>query len=546
MVQQYRATTMGTKGMVTTPHYLASQAAMAIMQKGGNAIEAAITAASTIAVVYPHMNSIGGDNFWLIYNARTNELKALNASGRSSERATINLYRKKGFTKIPSRGALAANTVPGAVAGWGEAYKYGVSEMGGSLAWSDLLKQAIDYAKEGFPVTPSQEYWTQININKQDTEFRDLGRFEEFSRVFLKDGKPYKAGDIMQQKDLANTLSNIAKNGAVYLYNSELTERIVEDLQKHGGLLTVEDFKLHTSDWVEPISVPYRDYVAYNLPPNTQGMASLSILNILNHIELQRIKEGSSTYYHILVEAVKHAFLDRDQYLTDPEFCHIPIKELLSGERGLTFAEKIKDRQLASELALLDAKGDTVWFGIVDEEGNAVSFIQSIYHEFGSGFIPKGTGIVLQNRGSFFSLDEKHVNALAPRKRTFHTLNPAMLLKNGKPALVYGTMGGEGQPQTQAMLVTRMIDYGMSVQEAIEAPRFLYGRTWGAASNSLKVEGRIGEGIRKELENVGHEVEVLADFTDTMGHAGAILIDEKTNVKFGGADPRGDGMAIGY
>ncbi|RKJ46303.1 gamma-glutamyltransferase, partial [Butyricicoccus sp. 1XD8-22] len=291
---------------------------------------------------------------------------------------------------------------------------------------------------------------------------------------------------------------------------------------------------------------PYRDYVAYNLPPNTQGMASLSILNILNHIELRQLEEGSSTYYHILVEAVKHAFMDRDQYLTDPEFSDIPIKELLSSERGLVFAEKIKEHHLASELALLDVKGDTVWFGIVDEEGNAVSFIQSIYHEFGSGFIPKGTGILLQNRGSFFSLDEKHVNALAPKKRTFHTLNPAMLLKDGKPAIVYGTMGGEGQPQTQAMLVTRMVDYGMSVQAAIEAPRFLYGRTWGASSNSLKLEGRIEETVRRELEGLGHEVEVLADYTDTMGHAGAIFIDGKTNVKFGGADPRGDGMAIGY
>lgn len=546
MVQQYRATTMGTKGMVTTPHYLASQAAMAILQKGGNAIEAAIAAASTIAVVYPHMNSIGGDNFWLIYNARKNELKGLNSSGRSGEKVTIDFYKKLGFSKIPSRGAVAANTVPGAVAGWGEAYKYGTSEMEGSLAWSDLLEQAITYAKEGFPVTPSQEYWTQVNLDEKDKEFRDLGRFEEFSRVFLKDGKPYEMGDIMVQEDLANTLSDISKNGAAYLYNSELTERIIKDLQKHGGLLTVEDFKQHTSDWVEPISVPYRDYVAYNLPPNTQGMASLSILNILNHIELRQMEEGSSTYYHILVEAVKHAFMDRDQYLTDPEFSDIPIKELLSSERGLVFAEKIKEHHLASELALLDVKGDTVWFGIVDEEGNAVSFIQSIYHEFGSGFIPKGTGILLQNRGSFFSLDEKHVNALAPKKRTFHTLNPAMLLKDGKPAIVYGTMGGEGQPQTQAMLVTRMVDYGMSVQAAIEAPRFLYGRTWGASSNSLKLEGRIEETVRRELEGLGHEVEVLADYTDTMGHAGAIFIDGKTNVKFGGADPRGDGMAIGY
>jgi len=546
MVKQYRATTMSTKGMVTTPHYLASQAAISVLQRGGNAVEAAIAAASTIGVVYPHMNGIGGDNFWLIYNAKTKELKAINSSGRSGEEASIDFYLSRGYTKIPSRGALAANTVPGAVAGWGEAYSYAQAEMDGTLPWASLLESAIGYAKEGFPVTPSQEHWTTVNLDEADTEFRALQRFEEFTRVFLKDGKPYKSGDVMKQEDLAETLKLIAENGADYLYNSELTDRIVEDLQRHGGLLTVEDFKQHISDWVEPISVKYRDYTAYNLPPNTQGMASLSILNILNHIEMQDIKEGSTIYYHVLVEAIKHAFSDRDRYLTDPAFVEIPLDELLSEQRGLEIAEKIKENLLAKELELLDAKGDTVWFGIVDEDGNAVSFIQSIYHEFGSGFIPKGTGMVLQNRGSFFSLDSEHVNALAPRKRTFHTLNPAMLLKDGKPALVYGTMGGEGQPQTQAALVTRIVDYGMSVQEAIEAPRWLYGRTWGASSNSLKVENRIGEGIRQELSALGHELEVLEDFTDTMGHAGAIFIDDKTNVKYGGADPRGDGLAIGY
>lgn len=545
-MEQYRATTMGTKGMVTTPHYLASQAAMNILQKGGNAIEAAIAAASTIGVVYPHMNGIGGDNFWLIYNAKTEELKAINASGRSGEKASIDYYKSLGISKIPSRGALAANTVPGAVSGWGKAHTYGVEEMGSKLPWSSLLEQAISYAKDGFPVTPSQQFWTTVNIDESDTEFRALKRFDEFSRIFLKDGESYKAGDLMKQEDLASTLTSIAENGADYFYNSELTERIVTDLQNQGGLLTLEDFKNHTSDWVEPISVQYRDYTAYNLPPNTQGFASLSILNILNNFDIQAIEEGSADYYHLLVEAIKHAFIDRDRYLTDPEFHDIPLKELLSEEYGAQIAEKIKEKQLAKQLQPLDAKGDTVWFGVVDEEGNAVSFIQSIYHEFGSGIIPKGTGIVLQNRGSFFSLDEEHVNSLAPRKRSFHTLNPAMLLKNGKPALVYGTMGGEGQPQTQAALVTRIIDYGMSVQAAIEAPRFLYGRTWGASSNSLKLENRITPEIRSELESLDHEIEILADFTDTMGHAGAILINEETNVKYGGADPRGDGAALGY
>ncbi|WP_339289375.1 gamma-glutamyltransferase [Ureibacillus sp. FSL K6-0786] len=542
---QYRATTMAMKGMVTSPHYLASQAGLSVLKEGGNAIEAAIAMASTIAVVYPHMNGIGGDNFWLIYNANNGVITAINGSGRSGERASIEFYRSKGYETIPARGPLAAITVPGAVRGWNVAYQYGQDEMGSTMPWHKLLEQAIAYAKEGFPVTPSQHTWTKVNLDEKDQTFRALNRFEEFSRIFLKDGKPYKVGDIFIQEDLAHTLELIAQNGADYFYDSELTERLVEDLQKHGGILTKEDFQKHTSDLVEPISVPYRNFVAYNLPPNTQGLASLSILNILNQLNLAEIEEGSAQYYHLLAEAIKHAFRDRDKYLTDPTYNHIPLNELLSKERGVGFAEKIKESCHATALPAMDPKGDTVWFAVVDEKGNAVSCIQSIYHEFGSAFIPKGTGVLLQNRGSFFSLDDKHVNSLQPRKRSFHTLNSAMLMKDNRPVLIYGTMGGEGQPQTQTLLATRIIDYGMNVQEAIEAPRFLYGRTWGATTNTLKVESRIPKNVQKELERFGHEVEVVEEFSDLMGHAGAIYIDEK-GVKYGGADPRGDGIAIGY
>ncbi|MFF5995813.1 gamma-glutamyltransferase [Lysinibacillus sp. KU-BSD001] len=546
MVQQYRATTMATKGMVTTPHYLASQAALAVLHKGGNAIEAAIAAASTIAVVYPHMNGIGGDNFWLVYNAKTKEVKALNSSGRAGEKATIEFYKEQGYEKIPARGPLAANTVPGAVAGWGEAYQYSTAEMDGTFPWAGLLEQAIDYAKEGFPITESQVYWSHVNLDATDEEFRALQRFDEFARIFLKDGKPYETGEIFKQTDLGDTLAYIAEHGAQAFYEGNLAEKIVTGLQETGGILTLEDFKTHVSDWVEPLSVDYRGYKAYNLPPNTQGMASLSILNILNNFDVAAIEEGSAHYYHLLVEAIKYAFIDRDAHLTDPTFSSIPLDRLLSKEHGEKLAQQIKEKLYAKSLQPLDAKGDTVWFGVVDEEGNAVSFIQSIYHEFGAGIIPEGTGVMLQNRGSYFSLDAQHTNALAPGKRTFHTLNPAMLLQNDKPALVYGTMGGEGQPQTQAALVTRIIDYGMSVQAAIEAPRWLYGRTWGASSNTLKLESRISEEVQLSLIEKGHDVEVLKDFTDIMGHAGAIWIDPETDVKFGGADPRGDGVAIGY
>lgn len=544
--QSYRATTMAPNAMITTPHYLASQAGMKVLQEGGNAVEAIIAAASTIGVVYPHMNGIGGDNFWLVYNAQTQELKALNSSGRSGENVTIQYYQNQKLDKIPSRGAAAANTVPGVVAGWEKAYDYSVESMKGSYRWSQLLESAIHYAKEGFPVTPSQEYWTNANLDQNDDQFHHLQRFSEFRKVFLKpNGLSYRAGELMKQPDLALTLEKIAKEGSQAFYKGEIAKLIVDDLRENGGLLTYDDFARHNSDWVDPISVKYKGHTVYNVPPNSQGFASLSILNILNHFDLDLIEEGSADYYHLLVEATKLAFRDRDQYLTDPDFSPIPLDELLSVKRGMELAGKINFTKSVNLEEQLDPKGDTVWLGAVDQYGNTVSFIQSIYHEFGSGFIPKDTGVLLQNRGSYFSLDPKHVNCLQPNKRTFHTLNPAMIFKDNSPYLVYGTMGGEGQPQTQAALVTRILDYNFRVQAAIEAPRWLYGRTWGAESNSLKIEGRIANNTIDALQEKGHQIEVVDEFTDVMGHAGVIKIDPVSKVKSGGADPRGDGAAIG-
>ncbi|MDX8046264.1 gamma-glutamyltransferase [Gracilibacillus sp. S3-1-1] len=538
---------MGVDGMVTTPHYLASQAALDVLQDGGNAVEAAVAAASTLAVVYPHMNGIGGDNFWLIYNAETEELQALNASGRAGEKATINFYREQGFESIPSRGYLGANTVPGAISGWDQAYQYAQSTMSNSLSWERALEDSIKYAEEGFPVTPSQQYWTNINIDPDDEEFRNLQRFDEFSNIYLKEnGESYQEGEVLTQSDLAKTLKIIAENGADEFYKGQIAENIIADLEENEGILTMDDFKNHTADWVDPISVDYRGHTAYNFPPNTQGFAALSILNILNNYDVQNLGEGTADYYHLLVEATKQAFADRDEWLTDPEFVDIPVGELLSKEHGEELAARIDMEVAATEVKPLDPKGDTVWFGVVDKEGNAVSIIQSIYHDYGSGIVAKDTGVLLQNRGSFFSLDEEHINHLQPGKRTFHTLIPAMIFKDEKPYLVYGTMGGEGQPQTQAAIATRIIDFGMSVQDAIEAPRWLHGRTWGASSNDLKMEGRIHDTVLNDLIDRGHPVNKLEDYTDTMGHAGAILIDPNTGVKHDGADPRGDGAAVGY
>ena len=420
-------------------------------------------------------------------------------------------------------------------------------EMGSKYKWADILKTPIDYAKNGFPVSTSLNFWTKIDIDPTDSEFRNLQRFPEFSKVFLKNGTDaYDVGEILVQPDLANTLSLIAKKGAKEFYQGEIAKKIVADLQANDGMLSLEDFKNHHADWVEPIHVNYRDTVAYNFPPNTQGMASLEILNVLNNFDVKRLGDGTADYYHVIIEATKQAFADRDKYLTDPEFSDIPLDYLLSKDHGKDQAKRISMEEAAIKVEPLDPKGDTIWLGVVDKDGNAVSLIQSIYHDFGSGIVPKGTGVILQNRGSFFSLDPNHVNALMPHKRTFHTLNPAMMLKNGKPYLVYGTMGGEGQPQTQAAIATRVVDFGMTPQEAINAPRWLYGRTWGKASNDLKMEGRIPEKVTDELQKRGHPVKRVDDYTDTMGHAGAILVDQETGVLQGGTDPRGDGLAAGY
>ncbi|MEH7120255.1 gamma-glutamyltransferase [Neobacillus vireti] len=543
----YRPTVMAPNAMITTPHYLASQAGMKVLQEGGNAVEAAIAAASTIGVVYPHMNGIGGDNFWLIYNSNSKELKGLNSSGRSGGYATIDFYKKQGLEKIPARGPLGANTVPGAVAGWEKAHDYSVDSMKGSISWEDLLQSAIHYAKEGFPVTPSQEYWTNVNLDETDDQLRHLQRFSEFKKIFTKtSGFSYHSGEIIKQKDLAITLEGLSKEGSRLFYQGAIAKAIAEDLQNNGGILTYDDLVSHRSDWVKPLSIEYRGYDVYNLPPNTQGFASLSILNILNQLDVPEIEEGSADYYHLLIEATKLAFEDRDHYLTDPDFSPIPLDKLLSSKRGLELANKISFSKSLTLQKQMDPKGDTVWLGVVDQYGNAVSLIQSIYHEYGSGFIPKNTGIVLQNRGSFFSLNENHVNCLLPKKRTYHTLNPAMIFKGELPFLVYGTMGGEGQPQTQAALVTRILDYHFPIQAAIEAPRWLYGRTWGAESNSVKLEGRVPKGVCESLEKRGHQVEIVEDYTDVMGHAGVIKIDPDSQIKFGGADPRGDGAALGF
>jgi gamma-glutamyltranspeptidase len=538
-----------TNAAVTTPHYLATQAAIEILQQGGNAIDAAIAASATLAVVYPHMNSIGGDNFWLIYNAKNKTVNAINASGRSGEKATIDFYKSRGFDKIPSRGYLAANTVPGVVSGWDLAHHYAKEQFSNTgLDWKNLFQKPILYAEKGCAVTPSFAKWLTINTSSHDLSARYLQRFNSFKKTYLKpNGDCYQIGEVFKQPDLAKTLQTIANEGAQAFYSGSIAQKIIADLSENNGVLTLNDFKAHEANWVDPISVPYRQYTAYNLPPNTQGMTSLEVLNILNQFNLKDIPEGSADYYHLIVEATKEAFIDRDLYLTDPEFSDIPVEKLLSESHGQKQAKRICMDTSAKNQSALDPHGDTIWLGIVDEDGNSVSLIQSIYHDFGSAIVPEGTGVLLQNRGSFFSLDQAHINCLHPKKRTFHTLNAAMLLdEHHRPTLIYGTMGGEGQPQTQAAIATRVVDYHMTVQEAVAAPRWLYGRTWGMASNNLKLENRISAEIIQTLEKRGHLTEIVEGYTDLMGHAGAISVNYELGTLSAATDPRSDGLASGY
>ncbi len=540
-------TVMSTKGMVSSPNYLASQVALTALNQGCNAVEATIAGSTALSVVYPQMGTIGGDNFWLIYSAKTKQIKGLESTGAAGKNVTSNFYRSKGYDTIPDRGYLAANTVPGAVAGWQEAYHYSQEQMNGTSKWQDLLTPAIEYAENGFPISTHQHQWLERNINSLDREFGNLKRFQGFNSIFFKpNGKPYQYGEILYQTDLAQTLTRIAEYGADEFYQGETAKRIIQDLQSNDGLLTFDDFARHQAKWVEPISVDYRGYQAYNLPPPTQGMASLQILSILNNFNVKELGEGTADYYHLIVEAIKLAFNDRNRWLSDPDFVNIPLTQLLSKTHNLNLAQQIQMQVTQFPDSTTSLESDTAWMGVVDKDGNAVSYIHSIADAFGSGIVAKNTGVLLQNRGKFFSLDSNHVNYLEPYKRTYHTLNPAMLLKQSKPYLVYGTMGGDGQPQTQAALVTRVVDFGFSAQDAIESPRWIQGRNLGSETNELKIEGRVEQSVLNELERRGHQLNIQPNFTDVMGHAGMIIIDRDTDVRYGGTDPRGDGSAIGY
>ena len=532
-------------GMVTSPHALSTASGLRVLQEGGNAVEAAVAAAATISVVYPHMNSLGGDNMWLIHDAGAARVRALLACGGAGAACTIEAYRAAGHTQIPERGPLAANTVPGAVDGWCEAYEYSRRSMGGRYPFAGLLADAIRYARTGFPVTPSQETWTRKNTGPDSGPFGHLERLEGFRRTFLRpDGAAYTRGDRFTLPDLADTLDAVARDGRDAMYRGPVAARVCASLRAQGGWLREEDFAGYRSRWVDPISVSYRHWTVYNTPPPTQGVTSLQILNIIERFPISEWGDQSPAYYHLMVEAAKQAFADRER-IADPDAGPVPIMEFLSKSHAHARAAAIDLSRARIAAPSRPVGGDTVWLGAVDAAGNAVSLIQSVYFDFGSAVVAEGTGILLQNRGIAFSLDPAHPNALAPGKRPFHTLNPAMAMRGDRPELIYGAMGGEGQPQTQAAILTRVLDLGMDVQAAIDAPRWVYGRTWGEPTAKLSLEARVPPRVIEGLAERGHDVQVVDAWDERMGHAQAIWIDPLTGTRFGGADPRGDGLAAG-
>jgi oxamate amidohydrolase len=522
---------------VATPHALASEAGLAVLKRGGNAVDAAIAAGAAIAVVYPHMNGVGGDSFWLIYDGRHHRLRALNAAGRSAASADLETYRARFGAAIPVRGGAAALTVPGVVSGWWAAHTLSRETLGSPIAWRTLLEAAIAHARDGFPPSPGQRRETADATDLfGDATPSDLRG--QFWRIF----HPERVtGERFMQADLAATLEEIAQGGGDAFYRGALARRLVQAASAAGSPLTSDDLARHQAEWVEPLRMRYRGGEAASFPPPTQGFAALAILSLLEGFDVASLEEAD--YVHVVVEATKVAFEDRDRYLADPTVATVPVGRCLDPARLAERRARIS-RRAAAPAAGPAATGDTIAIVTADAQGNAVSLIQSLYWEFGSGVVAGDTGVLLQNRGAFFSLDPGHVNRLAPRKQTAHTLIPSMYLVDGRPRLVYGTMGGEGQPQTQAALVTRMVDRGLDPQAAVEAPRWLFGRTWGEETRSLRLENRFGEHVRDVLRERGHEVEVVEGWSDLMGHAQLIRLD--AGGLTGASDPRADGAALGF
>jgi gamma-glutamyltranspeptidase/glutathione hydrolase len=521
------------RGVVCAPHAAAVEDGRGILAEGGNAIEAMLGMAASIAAVYPHMNHIGGDGYWLIREP-SGRVRAIMGVGRAGAKATLQFYRDAGHHEIPARGPLAALTVPGAVAAWmlaGEAAR----AQGGKLPLDLLLAPAIKHSREGYTATHSQARLTADKL----PEMKDSVGFAD---AFLIDGKAPEAGARLKQSKFAATLEQLAQAGLDDFYRGDVGREIAADLERIGSPVTRADLEKFEATVAEPLSVRIQVGTLYNSPPPTQGLASLIILGVFDRLRVRQAE--SFEHIHGLVEAIKRAFRVRDRVVTDPDGIALDLNQFLSPPFLDAEAAKI-DAKKAARWPQPYGEGDTIWMGAADSSGLVVSYIQSLYWEFGSGCVLPATGLLMQNRGSSFSLDPKALNTLSPGRRPFHTLNPALAgLKDGR-VIAYGTMGGDGQPQTQAAVFTRHVAFRQPLEQALDAPRWLLGRTWGSMHINLRLESRFDGNLVDRLMAAGHDVEMLDEpYSDTMGHAGAVVLHPDGTLE-GGHDPRADGGAAG-
>ena len=525
----------GTRGMAVAPHSIAAQSALNILREGGNALEAGIAAAATIAVVYPHMNGIGGDSFWLVHTPGRRP-RGIQACGAAATAASREWYAMRGITAgIPFRGGVAANTVAGTISGWDMAFALS-RKWGGRMPLKRLLADAIYYAEHGIAVTRSQADATA-------TKRPELEPQPGYASAFLPGGRVPVEGSIFKQPRLAETLRRLAR-GLSGFYRGRLAKSMARDLAAVGSPLTVDDLAAHRATLVTPLELRHSLATVYNMPPPTQGAVSLLILGILDTLDVDKAGAMSPEFVHLAVEATKQAFGIRDRHITDPQYMTSDAQNLLAPDKVRQLASRV-DRKKAAPWGAGCAPADTVWMGVMDDAGHAVSMIQSLYHEFGSGVVLEESGVIWQNRGCSFSLNPDALNFLRPGRRPFHTLNTALAVFNDGRTMVYGTMGGDGQPQTQAAVFTRVAAFGLNPQAAVSAPRWLLGRTWGQTSDTLKVEARFPGAVLMALGKLGHEIEVLQDYDEITGHAGAI-VRHPNGVLEGGADPRSDGAVAAY
>jgi len=526
----HRSAVMSNRGMVATSQPLAAQAGASMLLQGGNAIDAAIATAAALNVVEPMSTGLGGDTFALVYLSRTNELKALNASGRAPYTASLATLRNLGYQVMPETG-IHTVTIPGALDGW-----CSLLDKYGTMSLAQVLAPAIDLAEHGFPVTEIIGHTWKMNSAK-------LKLNASAAHTYLMAGRAPEPGEIFVQSDLAMTLKKITEGGRDVFYQGEIAEAIAACSQENGGFITIQDLHDHTSTWVTPISINYRGYDIYECPPNSQGLVALLALNILEGYELQSLGHNSPEYLHLLIEGVKLAFADASRYVADPDFVDIPLGNLLSksyAERRRHLIDTNKAKQ-AVEAGVPDTKGDTVYLAVTDSRGNSVSFINSLCQPFGSGIVVGGTGICLQNRGSLFSLEAGHPNCIEPRKRPYHTIIPAMVFKDGNLFLTFGVMGGFMQPQGHVQVLLNIIDFGMGVQTALDAPRFRYIR-----GNESAFEPSIPPSVIQKLASKGHRVTELDDpYSQEFGGGQAIMVHPSTKALIAGSDPRKDGCAIG-